>query len=305
MTWIVSLAYNNSFYRNIINNGRLVGDRMGFKPHSILCCPPPLFHCFGLVMGFLGAFTHGSSVVFPSVTFDAGAVLDSIAAEKCTAIYGVPTMFSAELELNRQKKVPITTLKTALASGSPVPQALVRLMDKEMGVKDILIAYGMTETSPVSFMTSMADSPERRLLTVGTVLPHTVAKIVDKKGTTVPRGVRGEICISGYALQKGYFENEAKTKEVTTVDESGVLWMHTGDEGVLDKSGYCSITGRTKDLIIRGERLHTPHELLARLTANEAAKIYFRWRLRNDCSLTPRSARPAWWDTQTRDMVKL
>ena len=226
---------------------------MNLEPGSVVCCPPPLFHCFGLVMGFLGAFTHASSIVFPSEVFDPSATLNSIAAEKCTAILGVPTMFVAELELNRKKKLEITSVKTALAAGALVPQAVMKMMDLEMGINDILIAYGMTETSPVTFMTSLSDSQERRLRTVGTVLPHTRAKIVDKEGKIVPRGVRGEICTSGYALQKGYYQNELKTKEVMKLDQNGVLWMHTGDEGVIDEAGYCSITGRIKDVIIRGE----------------------------------------------------
>jgi acyl-CoA synthetase (AMP-forming)/AMP-acid ligase II len=228
---------------------------MSLSSNSVVCCPPPLFHCFGLVMGFLAAFTHGSSIVFPSASFDAGAVLDSIAAEKCTTILGVPTMYLAELELNQKKKVKITTVKNALAAGSPVPQAVMNRLYREMGIKDVLIAYGMTETSPVTFMTSSTDSPKQRLKTVGTILPHTTAKIVDKQGNIVPRSLRGEICVSGYALQKGYFENEPKTKEVMQLDGNGVLWMHTGDEGFIDEKGYCTITGRIKDVIIRGKRL--------------------------------------------------
>jgi acyl-CoA synthetase (AMP-forming)/AMP-acid ligase II len=206
-------------------------------------------------MGFLGAFTHGSSIVFPSEAFDAGAVLDSLAAERCTSLYGVPTMFAAELDLFKKKKLKITTVKNALASGAPVPQAMMKLMDKEMGIRDVLIAYGMTETSPVTFMTSSTDSLERKIATVGTALAHTGAKVIDKEGNIVPRGVRGEICTSGYALQKGYYENEFKTKEVMKVCENGILWMHTGDEGLIDDEGYCAITGRIKDMIIRGESL--------------------------------------------------
>lgn len=253
---------------NIINNGQFVGDRLNLEPCSIVCCPPPLFHCFGLVMGFLGAFTHGSSIIMPSDVFDPGATLDAIAAEKCTALLGVPTMFVAELELNRKKKLKITSVKTALAAGAPVPQAVMKMMDLEMSIKDILIAYGMTETSPVTFMTSLADSQERRLRTVGTVLPHTGAKIVDKEGNIVPRGVRGEICTSGYALQKGYYQNELKTKEVMKMDENGILWMYTGDEGVIDEDGYCSITGRIKDIIIRGGENIFPAEIEERLLAH-------------------------------------
>lgn len=204
-------------------------------------------------MGFLAGFAHGSSVVFPSAQFDAGLVLDVLAAEKCTVLLGVPTMFIAEMDANRVKKLKISTLRTGLAAGAPVSRAVMRRLEAEMGMHSILIAYGMTETSPVTFMTSLDDSEERRLGSVGTVLAHTGAKIIDVDGNMVPRGVRGEICTSGFALQQGYLDNEAKTKEVMKMDGEGVLWMHTGDEGVIDAEGYCSITGRIKDIIIRGE----------------------------------------------------
>ena len=291
---MIKSALTESF-SNIINNGHLVGGRMDLDPTSIVCCPPPLFHCFGLVMGFLASLTHGSSIVFPSETFDAGVVLDTIAAEKCTTILGVPTMFVAEMELNRKKKVKITSVKVALAAGSPVPQAVMKMMDVEMGIKDILIAYGMTETSPVTFMTSLTDSQESRLKTVGTVLAHTGAKIVDKQGNIVPRGVRGEICTSGYALQKGYHQNELKTKEVMKRDENGVLWMHTGDEGIIDEAGYCSITGRIKDIIIRGKRVQTlPTVGVPRLTVGKGAKTFSLWRSRSVCLHIPQLVRPVW-----------
>jgi len=268
---------------------------MNLDPISIVCCPPPLFHCFGLVMGFLASLTHGSSIVFPSESFDAGAVLDSIAAEKCTTILGVPTMFVAELELNRKKKVNITSLKSALAAGSLVPQAVMKMMDIEMGIKDVLIAYGMTETSPVTFMTSRTDSQELRLKTVGTVLAHTGAKIVDKQGNIVPRGVRGEICTSGYALQKGYHQNELKTQEVMKRDENGVLWMHTGDEGIIDDAGYCTITGRIKDIIIRGKPVKTlPTVNVPSLTVRKGAKTFSLQKSRNVCLLTPQTVRLVW-----------
>lgn len=220
---------------------------------DVVCCPPPLFHCFGLVMGFLGGFTHGSTVVFPSDHFDPDMVLDAIFMEKCTALLGVPTMFVAELEAYKHKQYKITTVKTGLAAGSMVPMALMQQLETQMGIKGMLIAYGMTETSPVTFMTSLDDSHQRRLESIGKVMPHTRAKIIDKNGKIVPRGVRGEICTSGYALQRGYWQNKAKTQEVMRYDEDGVLWMHTGDEGVIDGEGYCAITGRLKDIIIRGK----------------------------------------------------
>lgn len=238
---------------NLINNGRLNGERMQLTPEDVVCCPPPLFHCFGLVIGFLATFTHGSTMVFPSIQFDANRVLDAVASEQCTVLLGVPTMFIAEMEANRVKRLKITTLRMGLAAGSQVPQAVLRRLEEEMGIQTVLIAYGMTETSPVTFATSLGDSEEHRITTVGTVLAHTAAKIVDCEGHVVPRGVRGEICTSGYALQLGYFENESKTREAMLEDEHGVVWMSTGDEGVLDAEGYCSVTGRIKDIIIRGK----------------------------------------------------
>lgn len=203
-------------------------------------------------MGFLGAFTHGSSIVFPSQQFDPCLVLDAIETERCTILYGVPTMFVAELDANKKQRRDLTSLRTALGAGSLVPQSVLERLEREMGVESLLIMYGMTETSPVTFSTSLRDSRDNLLTTVGTVLPHTAAKIIDHHGRVVPRGVRGEICTSGFALQKGYFVNEEKTHEVMKTDDSGTMWMHTGDEGVIDEAGFCRVTGRIKDLIIRG-----------------------------------------------------
>ncbi|KAK6397205.1 hypothetical protein LTR65_007705 [Meristemomyces frigidus] len=238
---------------NVINDGRLIGERMQLSQSDVVCCPPPLFHCFGLVIGFLASFAHGSSIVFPSAQFDAEQVLNALVAEECTVLLGVPTMLIALMDLNRVKQLKITYLRTAVAAGAPVPQAVMRRMEEELGLRDTLNAYGMTETSPVTSMTSLDDSQERRVSSVGKVLAHTGAKIIDVKGNIVPRGVRGEICTSGFALQRGYWENEAKTAEVMKKDADGVMWMHTGDEGLIDVEGYLSITGRIKDLIIRGE----------------------------------------------------
>ena len=203
-------------------------------------------------MGFLGSYTHGSTIVFPCDQFDAHVVLDVIYEEKCTALYGVPTMFIAEIEANQEKKYKISSVRTGVAAGSSVPAPVMKRLEQEFGVKGMLIAYGMTETSPVTFMTSVNDSQERRTKTVGQVLPHTVAKVVDKYGMIVPRGVPGELCTGGYALQKGYYKNLEKTNEMMKRDEQGVLWMHTGDECVIDNEGYCTVTGRIKDIIIRG-----------------------------------------------------
>ncbi|OAP55000.1 hypothetical protein AYL99_10700 [Fonsecaea erecta] len=248
-------------HKNLINNARLVGTNMHLNSSDIICCPPPLFHCFGLVMGFLASITHGSRVVFPCDQFDPDLVLDALNEEKCTALLGVPTMFIAEIEANKVKKYKISSVKTGLVAGSSVPPALVKQLDQEFGIKGMLIPYGMTETSPVTFMTTFDDTEERRTKTVGRVLPHTMAKIVDRTGKIVPRGVRGELCVSGYALQKGYYNNPAKTAEAMKRDENGILWMYTGDECVIDEDGYCSVTGRIKDIIIRGGENIFPSEI--------------------------------------------
>jgi mevalonyl-CoA ligase len=225
---------------------------MNLTPSDAVCCPPPLFHCFGLVMGFLASFTHGSTIVFPCDQFDANEVLDALYEEKCTALLGVPTMFIAEIEANRSRRLKISSVRVGMAAGSSVSPSLVRQLQDEFGIEGVLIAYGMTETSPVTFITSMGDSEDKRANTVGRVLPHTAAKVVDREGNILPRGSRGEMCTSGYALQKGYYENIAKTEEAMKRDENGVLWMHTGDECVIDEEGYASVTGRIKDMIIRG-----------------------------------------------------
>lgn len=238
---------------NLVNNGRFVGTKMRLTPKDIVACPPPLFHCFGLVMGFLATFAHGSSIVFPCDQFQADLVIDAVYHEKCTALLGVPTMFVAMLEANKRKGYQIETVRTGLAAGSSVPAVLMRQLATELGIKGMLIAYGMTETSPVTFLTSLDDTVERKTTTVGQVMPHTAAKVIDRNGNIVSRGTPGELCTSGYALQKGYWQNQVKTDEVMKRDENGVLWMHTGDECVIDRSGYCMVTGRIKDIIIRGE----------------------------------------------------
>ncbi|KAK7885648.1 hypothetical protein LTR67_009999 [Exophiala xenobiotica] len=257
-------------HKNIINNGRFVGDAMKLVPSDSVCCPPPLFHCFGLVMGFLGSVTHGSTIVFPCDQFDAHLVLDALYEEKCTALYGVPTMFIAEIEANQKKKYKITSVRTGVAAGSSVPAPVMKRLEQEFGVKGMLIAYGMTETSPVTFITSLDDSDERRTKTVGRVLPHTAAKVVDREGEIVPRGTPGELCTSGYALQKGYYNNLEKTNEVMRRDDEGVLWMHTGDECVIDDDGYCTVTGRIKDMIIRGGENIFPLEIEERILEHPA-----------------------------------
>lgn len=238
--------------RNLINNGRLFGEEMKLTEKDIVCCPPPLFHCFGLVMGFLAAFTHSSTIVFPCDQFEPNQVLDAIHKEKCTAILGVPTMLIAEMEANQRKGYTFDTLRVGVAAGAPVPAALMKGLRQKLGIQKMLIAYGMTETSPVSFMTPSEDSDELRSTTVGQVLPHTWAKVINLEGDIVPRGTPGELCVSGYSLQTGYWRNEAKTAEAMKTDEEGTRWMYTGDECMITPAGYCVVTGRIKDLIIRG-----------------------------------------------------
>jgi len=193
--------------------------------------------------------------VFPSDQFEPNQVLDTLVKERCTALYGVPTMFLAEMEANSKRKYKFNSLRVALGAGSAVSPSLVGRIQRELGIEKVLIAYGMTETSPVTFMTSLDDSEEMLFKTVGKIMPHTLAKIINAQGETVPRGVRGELCTGGYALQKGYWRNKEKTAEVMTIDQNGVQWMHTGDECLINDDGYCVITGRIKDLIIRGKVL--------------------------------------------------
>lgn len=228
---------------------------MKLTPEDVLCCPPPLFHCFGLVMGFLGAITNGCTIVFPSDQFDPFPVIDAVYHEKCTVLYGVPTMLIATLDANRQRKYNISTVRTGIAAGASVPSSVMKQLDQELGCKAMLIAYGMTETSPVTFMNPLNDPAEKREKTVGSIMPHTKAKVVDTNDEILPRGTPGELCTSGYSLQPGYLRNPAKTAEVMKTDKDGVLWMYTGDQCFIDKEGYCVVTGRIKDVIIRGKSL--------------------------------------------------
>ncbi|KAM5341498.1 hypothetical protein ACJ41O_014529 [Fusarium nematophilum] len=254
--------------RNLINNARFNGHAMRLTQDDIVCCPPPLFHCFGLVMGFLASFCHGSTIVFPSDNFNAEKTIEAVVSEKATALLGVPTMFIAELDALEKNPQQITTLRTGLAAGSPVPKVLMESLRQRMNIQGMLIAYGMTETSPVTFITSLDDTEEKMHNSIGQVFPHTAAKVIDGSGNVVPVGTRGELCTSGFALQKGYWNDEEKTQEVMRRDGDGVVWMHTGDEGFIDQDGYGHITGRIKDIIIRGGENITPTEIENRLLAH-------------------------------------
>ncbi|KAJ4521690.1 hypothetical protein HRR90_008396 [Exophiala dermatitidis] len=250
---------------NLINNAKFIGDCLQLVPEDVVCCPPPLFHCFGLCAGMLAAVTHGSSIVYASCDFDANAVARALAAEGCTILHGVPTMFSAIMAAVDKLGIKVNTIKNGIAAGTKVPPTLLEQLRDRLGFRHTAVCYGMTETSPSSFMTVPSDPLRMNLETVGRVLPHTMAKVVDGKGRILPRGARGEIAVSGYLVQQGYYKNPVKTSEVMIQDESGRIWMHTGDEGFFDDDGYCTITGRIKDIIIRGGENIYPLEIEERL----------------------------------------
>ncbi|KAL2194098.1 hypothetical protein P885DRAFT_43804 [Corynascus similis CBS 632.67] len=259
-------------HHNIVNNARFIGDRMRLTPSDILCCPPPLFHCFGLVLGLLSVLTHGAKIVYPAEVFDARATLEAIVTEQCTAAHGVPAMFDSLLALPeaRHLRAADLRLRTGIIAGAPVPRHLMEQLVSRLGMAEFTSSYGLTEASPTCFNAFTDDPIALRLTTVGTLMPHAVAKIVDRDGQIVPVGTRGELCIGGYQLQAGYWNNSEKTNEVMVRDESGVLWLHTGDEAVFDERGYCSITGRFKDIIIRGGENIYPLEIEERLVAHPA-----------------------------------
>ncbi|KAJ7695457.1 acyl-CoA synthetase [Mycena rosella] len=241
---------------NLLNNGLSIGRCMYLSETDVLCNVPPLFHCFGLVLGNLAAWTHGACIVYPSEIFDPKAIVDAVVQEKCTALHGVPTHFLgvlAEVERRRANGESIDTqrLRTGIAAGSPIPIELMKKLIAQLNLVDLTNAYGMTETSPVSFQTTPADPIIKRVETVGRVQPHVKAKLIDPEGNVVPVGTPGEICIAGYLLQKGYWGDEEQTRQVMRT-EDGTLWMHTGDEGILDEEGYLRVVSRIKDIIIRG-----------------------------------------------------
>lgn len=249
-------------HRSILNNGIQIGDRMLLTDKDVVCCPPPLFHCFGSILGYMAAATHGSAILFPAEAFDPLATLRAIQEEKATALYGVPTMFLAELELIANGTVEHTGfehLRTGIAAGSSVPAELMRRLHKVLNLTELTICYGMTETSPVSCMTTTDDPLEKRINTVGRLLPHVEAKVVDPNdwSRTLEIDEPGELAVHGYLVMTGYWGPRAKTDEVMVADREGKMWMHTGDEASMDAEGYVSITGRIKDLIIRGgENIH-------------------------------------------------
>jgi len=242
---------------NILNNGYFVGEGIRLTERDRMCVPVPLYHCFGMVMGNLAAMTHGATIIYPAESFDATRTLHAVAAERATVLYGVPTMFIAELEAPQFSAYDLSSLRTGIMAGSPCPVEIMKRVVHEMHMSEITICYGMTETSPVSFQSSVDDPLERRVSTVGRVHPHVQVKVVDAAGRCVPRGIEGELHTRGYSVMKGYWQEPTMTREV--LDEAG--WMHTGDLGVIDADGYCNVTGRLKDLIIRGGENISPREI--------------------------------------------
>jgi len=244
-------------HRNIVNNAYFVGTSMGLTAGDRLCVPVPLYHCFGMVMANLACVVHGATMVYASAGFDPLAVLKTIQAERCTALHGVPTMFIAELQHPDFESYDLSSLRAGIMAGAPCPIEVMRRVIDRMGMRDVTIAYGMTETSPVSFQSSTGDSIERRVTTVGRIQPHMEAKVIDPDGRTLNRGAAGELCSRGYAVMLGYWGDPVRTAEA--IDSEG--WMHTGDLGVIDAEGYCNIVGRSKDMIIRGGENIYPREV--------------------------------------------
>ena len=244
-------------HHNVLNNGYFIGEAMRLTEQDRLCIPVPLYHCFGMVLGNLAAITHGTCIVYPGEGFDPLAVLETVAEERCTGLHGVPTMFIAEMEHPRFGEFDLTSLRTGIMAGSPCPIEVMRRAVDKMHLSEITIAYGMTETSPVSFQTTWDDPLERRVTTVGRIHPHLEVKVVDALGRIVPRGTTGELCTRGYSVMLGYWGDTARTEQV--IDSA--RWMHTGDLAVIDDEGYCNIVGRLKDVVIRGGENVFPREV--------------------------------------------
>ena len=244
-------------HHNILNNGFFGGELMHFQPGDRLCIPVPLYHCFGMVLGNLAAVTHGAAMVYPSESFDPLAVLETVEAERCTALHGVPTMFIAELDHPEFQRFNLTSLRTGMMAGAPCPIEVMRRCVERMHLREITIGYGMTETSPASFQSSIDDPLDRRVSTIGRIHPHVEVKIVDLEGRIVPRGTPGELLTRGYCVMRGYWEDPEQT--AAAIDPAG--WMHTGDLASVDDEGYCNIVGRIKDMVIRaGENIY-PREI--------------------------------------------
>lgn len=244
-------------HHNVLNNGYFVGEAMRLTAADRLCIPVPFYHCFGMVLGNLAAVTHGAAMVIPAEGFDPLSTLQTVSEERCTALHGVPTMFIALLDHPDFKTFDLSSLRTGIMAGSPCPIEVMKRVISDMNMGEVTIAYGMTETSPVSFQSSTQDPVERRVSTVGRIQPHIEVKIIDTDGRIVPRGQPGELLTRGYSVMLGYWGDDAKTAEA--IDRNG--WMHTGDLAVIDDEGYCNIVGRLKDMVIRGGENIYPREI--------------------------------------------
>jgi fatty-acyl-CoA synthase len=244
-------------HHNILNNGFFIGEAMKLSAADRLCIPVPLYHCFGMVLGNLACVTHGATMVYPAGGFDAQSVLETVQAERCTALHGVPTMFIAILDHPEFGNYDLTQLRTGIMAGSPCPTEVMKKVVEHMHMRQVTIAYGMTETSPVSFQSSVDDPEDRRVSTVGRIQPHIEVKIVDADGRIVARGEKGELLTRGYSVMLGYWGDAEKTAEA--IDAAG--WMHTGDLATIDDEGYCNIVGRSKDMVIRGGENVYPREV--------------------------------------------
>jgi fatty-acyl-CoA synthase len=244
-------------HHNILNNGFFIGEAMKLSERDRLCIPVPLYHCFGMVLGNLACVTHGAAMVFPGESFEPKAVLDTVQAERCTGLHGVPTMFISLLDHPDFERYDLSSLRTGIMAGSPCPAEVMSRVIGKMHLAEITIAYGMTETSPVSFQSSVDDPVHLRVSTIGRVHPHLEVKIVDADGRIVPRGVKGELLTRGYSVMLGYWGDEEKTR--AAIDAA--RWMHTGDLAVIDEQGFAAIVGRAKDMVIRGGENIYPREV--------------------------------------------
>jgi fatty-acyl-CoA synthase len=245
-------------HHNILNNGFFIGEGCRYTDADRVCIPVPLYHCFGMVLGNLACTTHGATMVYPAEAFDPEATLAAVQSERCTALYGVPTMFIAELEHPRFHEFDYSSLRTGIMAGSPCPVEVMKKVQADMHMAEVTICYGMTETSPVSFQSGTDDPVDKRVSTVGRVHPHVEVKVVDPdSGRVVPRGIPGELCTRGYVVMLGYWDNEEATGEA--IDRAG--WMHTGDLATLDEDGYANVVGRIKDMVIRGGENVYPREV--------------------------------------------
>jgi fatty-acyl-CoA synthase len=245
-------------HHNILNNGYFIGEALGYGPEDRVCIPVPFYHCFGMVLGNLACTTHGSCMVIPGEAFDPHSVLETVQEERCTSLYGVPTMFIAELDHPEFERFDLSTLRTGIMAGSPCPVEVMRRVQSRMHMHEVTICYGMTETSPVSTQTALDDPLEKQVGSVGRVHPHVEIKIVDPaSNAVVPRGTAGELCTRGYSVMLGYWNND----EATRGSIDAARWMHTGDLATMDDEGYVNIVGRIKDMIIRGGENIYPREI--------------------------------------------